>query len=476
MTKSIYRLTGTLRALAPLHVGTGGTRYVDRVQGKAGKGSNKAPEVTEIVRDAVGRPYIPGPTLKGLLRRLCENVFRVDSTEVISLMGEIKQDKRDECGGRIGAVLVRGAALIGTPPDVQHMPYADKRGGAYEANKTLGPGVFVAARTRINAAVGTADDNKLFHMEMVAEGTEFLFDVVMETRGSDHAEQARTLRDNLVVALEQLADPQGAAIGKGQADGLGAIRLMPESLKIERRSLTKTGDLEIVVEPSPWKGQGTPKSAHSENTIRLRCNGPFIVIDSSYEPPARSEDGNNKDRVQIRAQRKGERSPLLLSTSISGALRNRARWLAGLIALRSADKDFVVDDPDAIAASAAAAAKLTTVQHLFGVTGFRGLLSIKGLTVSDASPWNVTSVKIDRFSGAPVDNALFTTQGFLETAISFELVFDEARYAALPVDHAAAATKKLYELLRDDIRKNGLELGHGVNKGFGWFEPVGGAA
>lgn len=92
----------------------------------------------------------------------------------------------------------------------------------------------------------------------------------------------------------------------------------------------------------------------------------------------------------------------------------------------------------------------TPVQRLFGESGYRGLLSINRLEVKTAEPWNVTSVKLDRFSGVPVDNALFTTATFLGVQVIVTLRLDE---------------------------KRGIELGHGANKGVGWFrvEEVGDA-
>jgi hypothetical protein len=56
---------------------------------------------------------------------------------------------------------------LDNPPDASAMPYGQDPELPVKASG-LGPGVFVAARTKINPANGTAADNKLYFQEMVA--------------------------------------------------------------------------------------------------------------------------------------------------------------------------------------------------------------------------------------------------------------------------------------------------------------------
>src|SRR5205823_4997521 len=154
--------------------------------------------------------------------------------------------------------------------------------------------------------------------------------------------------------------------------------------------------------------------------------------------------------------------PLVLGSSISGALRSRATWLAALDAHRRGDpmpasNDRVVLHPRDIAS-------LTSVERLFGVAGFRGLLQIDSILVHEAEPWCVTSVKLDRFSGAPIDNALFTTETFVGARLTVQLRL-VSRGGTAPEDK----DKKWFDALLADVGRNGLQLGHGRNKGFGWF-------
>jgi hypothetical protein len=202
--------------------------------------------------------------------------------------------------------------------------------------------------------------------------------------------------------------------------------------------------------------------------LRLVCEGPFLVIDASKKPKAgESREG---EQPHISPQSWNDRLPMLLGTSLSGVLRARARWLAMRAALKDgADERQIkqIDPDDFQLPGKESIPRLSCVQRLFGVTGFRGRLAIKGLRVSEAAPWDVTSVKLDRFTGGPIDNALFTTRAFLGAKLGLDLAIEE-RPSKLP-EEARKTDHDLFVMLLADIRRNGLVLGHGGNKGFGWF-------
>ncbi len=103
-----------------------------------------------------------------------------------------------------------------------------------------------------------------------------------------------------------------------------------------------------------------------------------------------------------------------------------------------------------------------------------GLLRIVDMKFSGGEIAEITSVKLDHFSGAPIDKALFSTKVVvgvrLEIALALESRRDadpEKRGGAGDADEKVA---KLFKELIEDIRGDGLTLGHGANKGFGWFK------
>jgi hypothetical protein len=82
------------------------------------------------------------------------------------------------------------------------------------------------------------------------------------------------------------------------------------------------------------------------------------------------------------------------------------------------------------------------------------------------SPVEITSEALDQFSMAPLDGALFTTRAFVGCEFSVHLGLDRRRTVT-------AADETFFRELVDDATDNGLMLGHGTNKGFGWFAVSG---
>lgn len=492
MTKARYEIAGRLVTLAPLHVGSGLFDKRATVTGRAPSGGQDGaqhpPQVALIVRDEKKNPYLPSTTLKGLLRRLAEGDAGWSREDVVALFGEIKGEGQEGEGqGRMGALTVRGAVREGTGPDASAAPFT---GGNVEPDD-LGRGVFVAARTRIDPASGTARDGNLFFQEMVAPGSAFAFRCLVEVRGTDAAAVAELRTRKLLELLRRLTAEDGHAVGKGQADGFGRLRLDPATVRIDRRLLDASGDFTAVDASALWAETAATATDDGSVVLDLVCDGPFAVIDASRKadrktvndaPPEKARSkaerrgGVPQLQAQLQAQRLAERLPLILGSSLSGALRARARWLEARDRLRTSKPDKEVDPGGKVVSTAGEIVDLSSVERLFGVTGFRGLVSVARLEVREAEPWAVTSVKLDRFSGAPVDNALFTTATFLGVRISLALRLDrqDAVFEGTKQNILQDADRTLFKALIADIRKHGIELGHGGNKGFGWFTVEGG--
>ncbi|MCM5552398.1 RAMP superfamily CRISPR-associated protein [Pleomorphomonas sp. NRK KF1] len=446
---------GRLEVVSPLHVGSGDFEERKGVNGKSGQDGNDRPQVATIARDGDGKPFIPGTTLKGLLRRLLASEKDADL-----VAGSIKADK-DE--GQIGFVQVRGARLA-KAGDTTHLPYAHVLDKA-----EVGEGVFVAARTAIDDVTGSVEDGKLFFQEMVAPGAKFDFELMVAPRRFAEVDAVCKALDQ---ALAQLATGSGTQIGKGQADGFGRIKLDAQSLT------TASGLLDATTGGLTWTSPRRVSLGDLERrevtsfTVKFSCPGPFIIADSSRkkERVSGESDDERKKTPHARPQRLGEDLPLILGSSVSGALRNRAEWLARVKKIGADFKQITIADRRHMPAH--------PVDRLFGVTGFRGLLGIRGLDVARARPWEVTSVKLDRFSGAPVDNALFTTETFIGVEFTATFEIDSRGYpegirggTADPGERKRieAATEQLIATLKADLATNGLQLGAGGNKGFGWF-------
>src|SRR5690606_4741622 len=74
-----YRITGTLKTLSPLHIGTGEESedlYGEDERKRLMKRVGKLPAVSTVMRDHRGKPLIPGSSLRGVLRHWLLDVLR----------------------------------------------------------------------------------------------------------------------------------------------------------------------------------------------------------------------------------------------------------------------------------------------------------------------------------------------------------------------------------------------------------------
>lgn len=455
-------ITATLEALSPLHVGTGvpeaGVLKEREIDGKT-----VSPLLARVVRDKDGAFFLPGSTLKNLLRRA-----EPDPATVRDLFGEVL----DTTSGRMGSVFVWGARCTGAAP-------AEKGPGA----ACLGNGAFVAARTAIDRKLGSAAEHRLFFQEMVPAGSSFDLDLLVV--GDDEAAAERRARAMLTILRRLEA---GSTLGKGQADGLGRVRIRPGSIWCESGRIDMDGILTWTdaADFIPAADEGTPGGTLVDRvTLTLRCDGPFMIVDSFHERETdETKKVEAKERAHLKAQRINDGAPLILGSSITGVLRSRAGWLAELDRLQrppGTAPNKPVDNRDAVCRTRADAAGRTPVERLFGVAGFRGLLSVESLAV-DLGPdgtWDtLTSVKLDRFSGAPFDGGLFTSAVFVGVTLTLTLGLHDRSRALCEEERDREVAKptdddrKLFDELVKDIDHNGLLLGHGTNRGFGWFDCV----
>lgn len=427
----------TLKTLTSLHIGTGEFRPMP-----ARSDTNNSGTYAAIVRDHRGLPYLPPTSVKGVIRSLAEEVL-TEQDVIDELFGTIKLSKKEndehaKAGtGRMGKLLFRGGLCKGDLPKTDAMPFA---------NAELGKGAYIAARTAISGAYGVADDHKLFHQEMVPPGVTFSISLTLLEFGTDNKALLGDLKRVLSVAMRD-----GLSLGKSQADGQGQLAV--SGVELRHLKLSEDGNLkETKKETVTAAGNDVVRLRTIEKrAFTLYCDMPFAVVDSSVKGAGR-ETAKETGTVQVAAQKLRDGMPLLHGSSIAGVLRSRAVWLSRLMEMRGELH-----------------AGNTAVKELFGTTDWKALVEIRDLKVSEAKEEKITSLKVDRFTGAPVFGALYTTAAFTGVRLSFSLVLNSR-----PSSELSAAAKTLFEKLCTDIRDNGLELGHGTNKGFGWFKNIGG--
>lgn len=412
-------ITGQLQVLSPLHIGSG---EVDTFE----TGKDGSANVASIVM-AGDRPYIPGSSLKGVLASVCKGTE--GAQDLFGYVGQIQHDDDTREVGQAGAAIFWNA-LMGDAA----VPRIDRR-------------------TAIDPGTGVAQQARLFATHVIDEGACFDMRLALMTNRPD----AEAL---LIRLLNWMQAPGGIAMGRGTRQGNGRVRLLDKGLAVTLVSPDGRRDL-----TGDWKGRiraTAPLTSPGERTWRLRLTGtgPFAILDQS----ARRTDGD-KDTAQLAALTRADgKGPRLTGSSLMGALRARFAWYV-------ADRFGEGDDPDRNYGHEDTPDNLTRTQRLFGITGWRGRLSVD-LIHADAAAKRVelTSVKLDRFSQAPIDNALFTTEAWI--GASFELMFylrPAIMQQSLPEGETDADI--LTDFIADltDPVWGGLEIGHGTNKGFGWF-------
>lgn len=322
-------------------------------------------------------------------------------------------------------------------------------------------------RTTIDRHKRTAERNKLFGESYAPAGTVFKLQGLLFYAATSTNEDA-------VNELSQLLTPiyeYGITLGSGAKLGQGKIAIH-SAPKIKYREFnTHNGD--FPEKPEVYKGgikapPGKSLTHAATLKIELGSDTPFHIIGESQS----SQDGET-----ILPLMDGD-GPALPQSSIYGALRSKCEWIEACNTLKVGEDDLANKNHDHLpkgeAISNAEISKLTSIERLFGVSGFKGLLECHTVRRESAgASVSLQNVAIDRFTGGALDGALFSTKAFMDTQWLVELTISSQRADAVygclddgffQLDHAVL--QRLSEALNSDV----LFLGHGAAKGLGWFE------
>lgn len=473
-------------ALSPLHIGSaqGETRPIGIEDGTT--------EVARIQKDARDAPILPGSSVKGALRALA-SACSLPEAVVVELFGEPLNDEAPskttksegdrERSGRPGRLTVRAADFVSAGPMGERQERIEDRlsfdGHAYG---------WITSRTAIDDVSGTADGNKLFRAEVVAPGATFLLRLTFAGTVADLQGPAG---DALVTILSAMKHPEGFALGRGKGDGWGRLRLGNDAGSAPLGRVERIGLDRFPVGPSPTAPDGSSLAedlnrriehkkigvaARPRWVLELDTTEPFLVKVEKPKPPKKADDKGANNRLV--AMRDGGGLPELPGSSFMGALRARAEWFAGLNRIRSDGRS--VDQPVARQSDEPS----DPIHRLFGQTaddirderdqghkrtGWAGLLRIVSLKYTGAEKprrKTLASVRIDRFSAEPFGGGLFFVDAFVEPKFRVVLELDASR----TVDRSDIAfVRDLLAWMSERKPGRGIDLGHGVNRGFGWF-------
>lgn len=155
--------------------------------------------------------------------------------------------------------------------------------------------------------------------------------------------------------------------------------------------------------------------------------------------------------------------PVLWREGLKGALRSRARWLEAVSTARSVQRTFAepLAGKDA-ALSSAPTLPSSACDSLFGTLGQKARLVVSEVSCTEAgASYRQTSNSIDRITGGVREHFLFTERSYWSPTFNVTL--------HAPTDLSSEEKALLVEL-RKNLEDEGLEIGHGSGKGYGWFD------
>lgn len=217
-----YIIKGILKAESPIHIGTGSVDF-----------SPTAVD-TPVIRDENNNPFIPGSSLKGVIRCFMERllnsgIFEYKSCNILSdpcisnkdaeiVKKKYKDDNRKE--EKIASDIYENECdvckLFGGHHFASKLNILDARLVSDKAYVQIRDGIAIDRDTL------TVTDGAKFGFECVAAGTEFNFEMTVDNLDDNH-------KDLLKIILNFLQEGEMKVGGKTSA-GLGNVKLVSKSI------------------------------------------------------------------------------------------------------------------------------------------------------------------------------------------------------------------------------------------------------
>jgi CRISPR/Cas system CSM-associated protein Csm3 (group 7 of RAMP superfamily) len=369
---------GDLELLTPAHFGSGDA---------------EGPADLSLLRDVyAGSALLPGASIAGALRNYWrERKFGYNAEAEDSELFGARRGRVDDMEGHQSLLIIEDS--IGPRPQVE-----------------LREGV------KIHGATRTAEEKKLFDMEVLRAGTRFPLRFELLIPEGQREELCR----ELALALQGFEDGE-IDLGARKRRGLGQSRV--QGWRVWRYDLTTAdGLLAWLAEgqtgdgwqdrPMIQEAQGasladklgvTPGKAPDERN-RFEISADFeldgsLLVRSGSGRTDQGPDAVHLHRIAYNDQSESspvEPEPVLPGTSLAGALRARATRIANTLTQDQVEADRLVNElfgvgPEDAGKEAHQASRLVTHEAL--VDGVRTLVQNR--------------IRVDRFTGGAMDNYLF---------------------------------------------------------------------
>ena len=446
-----YLVKGTLTLLSPLHVGDGLTsteRGVSRDDGTK-------VEVNTVCVGSDGGAMIPGSTIKGILRAWLKE-HRVDGPGVDAVFGAVRGN--DPISG--GKAEFCDARLTAKAPPLSEEGHAAKR-----RNWDHTRGTCVEPRVAIDPRTRTADNQRLFQLEFVPEGSKFEVTV--------HASRMEPAELHLLLgALDAFND--GARLGGEGSNEWGRVSWDLTSVQWTPPDKVKQW-LDNPEEPLPWSDhpEGVAvlhkraAAALPARAGRRRCflqltlyfDGAFLINDPT-QARKMDEPGGPISFATVRTR---DGRPYVPASSLRGALRSQAARIWRTVALQHRppeQHDLLLE-----AKEARDQEKLLHFLRLLGAPGWRAPIQIPDFEYLEGGPHPHEFVAIDRFTGGGSEGAKFNARALYQPVFRGTIAID--------LDRLEDATGQdqwpwlLLAFVLRDLAEGDITIGFGAGKGYG---------
>lgn len=445
-----WKITGTLSAVTPLHIG--------------GVGGDADTDLALAVSGA-GHYYVPGTSLAGALRGWMTQLLNNDENAIKDLWGDHLDPQRG------ASFVIVEDAKITLPPQSE-----------IEIREGVG----------IDRQWGTAAERCKYNRAIIPKGSQFKLSLTFD---SQHPDPAQPLPESLVQLLQAL-EAGDIRLGAAKTRGLGRVKLSgltlksyafntPQGLFDHLLGSGQTVDWARLKQATPYQSPpylGLKIAWQPQDPVMVKAEGDGLAIDIL---PLVSQVGTDVRFV-------------IPGSSIKGVLRTQAERIIRTIARKSTVDDFLNQ------------LRLSLVNELFGSASQQGSGQMGALAVDDCfsevhmtpSQWegiqNATEmtgnfktalqnaignqgdpykilqpamhVAVDRWTGGAAEGMLYSV---LEPiGVSWEPIqihLDIARlknYYRDKPDHLKPAIALLLLVLRD-LANRKIPVGYGTNRGMG---------
>lgn len=254
-----YLITATLEALAPFHIGTGSREpWTDS--------NGTSVEVSTVVADYSGKPYIPGSSLKGALRQWSKEMYGVTEAWQ-NLFGSPDAEGKLE-------VWDAGCVSSSTTPSNPHL-------SGWKQDRLT----YVAKSVALDPETGTAAEHKLYNFELVPEGACFQATFSAQNLTEDEAALVNAAingfgHDTAPIVLGSMTKRGfGKFVIKNikayRLDSAGIVKWKEHVKGKETAGYKSIEDTAFTVELPAYKTGNTPNTLSETWTMRLET--PLVV-------------------------------------------------------------------------------------------------------------------------------------------------------------------------------------------------------